>query len=170
MTFVRTLAVGLLALAIQSGCTQAGIPPYVLPQLVLLVVVRAAFSESSVQATAAVFLLGLLTDLSSAVLVGPWAGAFVTVYAGLTLLSQRLFVDSGIAAACISFIATLCAGLFFSFMSPHCDLLVWQHALQLFGQATATALVAPWVMAILSHLSGRGVGSSLRSFSPLSTA
>jgi rod shape-determining protein MreD len=53
------------------------------------------------------FFMGICLDLGSAVLVGPWAGAFVVVFLLLSSVTQRIFVDSPLTA----FMAVLCAAL-----------------------------------------------------------
>lgn len=170
MSMFRILLTGFVALLLQSGLVQLGLPEFILPQLMLLVVIGAAFSGSSVPGVVAAFLLGLLLDLSSAVLVGPWAGAFVTVYAGLALISQRLFIESGLVAAVVAFVASIAAGTFFALLSPQSDLAMWRHIAQIMGQAAVTAVLAPWVVAIVAKPAQRRAAAALRSSSSLSAA
>ena len=168
MTLLRAILYALVALACQGVLAQFGIPSSLIPQLSLLVVVCVAFSERSVQASVAAFGVGFLTDLSSALLLGPWAGAYVTVYAVLALLSPRLFIESGLVAGFVAFFATVGAGAFYSLVSPQSDLTLWQHVLQLLGQALATALCAPWALGLLSFVSQRKHAASMRNVSPAS--
>ena len=151
MKIAILILIGLGALMAQGVLVQLGLPAYATPQLLLLVVVYLSFSDISVQGSLAAFLLGVMLDLSTAILVGPWAGAFIVVYGGLVLLSQRLFIESGIVACFVSFFATIVSGAFYTLLSQQGDILVWSHAAQLFGQACATAIVAPCVISSLSH-------------------
>ena len=59
-----------------------------------MVLVYLAFYEVSTFGAALAFLLGLQLDVSSAKLLGPWAGSFVLVYGFLGPLSQRIFIDT----------------------------------------------------------------------------
>lgn len=170
MSMLRVLLTGFVALLAQGGLAQLGLPAIVLPQLMLLVVVGAAFSGSNVPGVVAAFLLGLLLDLSSAVLVGPWAGAFVTVYAGLALISQRLFIESGLVAAFVAFVAAIVAGTFFALLSPQSDLAMWRHIAQIMSQAAVTAVLAPWIVALVAKPAQRRAASTIRNSSSLSAA
>ncbi len=170
MSAPRFLIIGFVALLLQGALAQVGLPTLALPQLMLLVVIAAAFSGSSAPGVISAFLLGLLLDFSSAVLVGPWAGAFVTVYAGLALVSQRLFLESGLVAAFVAFVATIVAGVFFALLSPNSDLAALEHVVQIFGQAAVTAVLAPWVVAIVAKPGQRGLATAVRNSSSLSAA
>jgi|688.fasta_scaffold06265_6 rod shape-determining protein MreD len=170
MSTPRFLIFGFVALVLQGALSQLGLPVVVLPQLMLLVVIGAAFSGSSVPGVISAFLLGILLDLSSAVLVGPWAGAFVAVYAGLALVSQRLFLESGLVAAFVAFVAAIVAGTFFALLSPHSDLAALEHIVQIFGQAAITAALAPWLVAVVAKPGQRRMATSVRNSSSLSAA
>jgi len=168
MIFVRMVLLGSAATFLQGSLAHLGLPASLMPQLALLIAVFGAFSESSVPAVFGAFSVGLIVDLSSATILGPWSGAFVVVYLMLSLVSQRLFIDSGLVAAIVSFFAALLAGSLFAALSPSGDLLRGQHLVMLCGQAVVTALVAPWLFAALSCVIGRPDPASLRGPSPLS--
>lgn len=170
MSISRMLIVGFIALLMQSALAQLGVPGALLPQLMLLVVVGAAFSGSSVRGVVSAFILGLLLDFSSALLVGPWAGAFVTVYAGLALVSQRLFLESGIVSAVVAFIAALVASTFFALLSPQSDLASWHHIVQILAQASVTAVCAPWFIALVARVGLRRAVPALRGTTSISAA
>ena len=170
MSTPRFLIFGFVALLLQGALAQFGLPVLALPQLMLLVVIGAAFSGSSVPGVVSAFFLGILLDLSSAVLVGPWAGAFVTVYAGLALVSQRLFLESGLVAAFVAFVAAVVSGTFFALLSPNSDLAALEHVVQIFAQAAVTALFAPWVVAVVAKTGQRRMAGSVRNSSSLSAA
>ncbi len=170
MSALRVVIFGFLAIVLQSCLAHLGLPFAVMPQLALLVVVAAAFSGSSASGVFSAFLVGLLLDFSSALLVGPWAGALVTVYAGLALVSQRLFLESGIVSAVVAFASAVVASTFFALLSPQSDLSVWQHGVQILTQAAATAACAPWAVALMSRGGQRRTVSALRGPSSLSAA
>ena len=72
---IYILLIALLALFAQGAMLQVGIPAYLMPEFVTILIVYLAFNEASVATVMLVFVLGLLMDFSSAVLIGPWAGA-----------------------------------------------------------------------------------------------
>ena len=96
--FVGLSLLGIVCCALQGSLLHIGLPVSLVPQLVVVLVVSLAFSEVSVFGCVMTFVLGLLMDFSSAMLVGPWAGALVVVYGVLAVLSHRLFIESGVAA------------------------------------------------------------------------
>jgi hypothetical protein len=155
MRLVRLCVAGCVAILLQAGLAQAGLPGYLLPQLALLVVIQAAFLEHGIQGVVASFLVGLALDFSSALLVGPWAGAFVIVYAGLTILSRGLFVESPLVTVLAAFFSTVAANCFFSVLSPNSDLSVVGHLLHILSQAAVTAACAPFFLPCISYVSER---------------
>jgi rod shape-determining protein MreD len=169
MRALRTLAVGCCAFLAQSALAHLGLPPYLIPQLVLLVVIQSAFAQGNVVGVCVAFLLGLVVDVSSAVLIGPWAGAFVTVYAALTMLSRGFFVDSTFVTMIMSCVSTVVAGVFFSFVSPHSNLTSVSDVGTLFGHAITTALIAPWLLGRFASMTERR-SSAFGGVSPLSPA
>ena len=159
MRMIRLCLAGCVAILLQAALAQAGLPGYLLPQLALLVVVQAAFLEHGVQGVAASFLIGLALDFSSALLVGPWAGAFVAVYAGLTIVSRGLFVDSALVTVLAAFLSSVAAGVFFSVLSPNSDLSALGHILHIISQAAVTAACAPLFLPCIAYVSERRSGA-----------
>lgn len=144
--------VGLIAALLQGTLLYIGIPPYLLPQVVLIVVIYLGFHEVSLVGVFTVFGLGLLMDFASAVLVGPWAGAYVAVYGALALGSQRLFVESAIVMVVTGFIACLCSDLIYLGLAYEYQPSGSSYIVDSVGQAFATAILSPLLMAILSKV------------------
>ena len=144
--------VGLIAALLQGTLLYIGIPPYLLPQVVLIVVIYLGFHEVSLVGVFTVFGLGLLMDFASAVLVGPWAGAYVAVYGALAVASQRLFVESAIVMVVTGFIACLCSDLIYLGLAYEYQPSGASYIVDSLGQALATALVAPVLMALLARV------------------
>jgi cell shape-determining protein MreD len=146
------LAGGLIASLLQGMLLFIGLPAYLLPQLAVLLVVCLAFVEVSVLGAFIAFGLGLVLDFSSALLIiGPWAGAFVTVYACLALLSQRLFVESGVVAVVTSFLAVLIADTLYMILAYEYRPVSWDYPTEALGQALTTAVIAPLVLGFLTR-------------------
>lgn len=97
------------------------------------------------------FVLGLLLDMSSGVLLGPWAGSYVVVYALFAFLSQRLFVESAVVAMSVVAIATVLAEVVFLLLAFEYQSVTREDLLMLGGQAVASALVAPLVFRFLKN-------------------
>ena len=66
-------------------------PNIIVPNFILIMVICLGFNLVTPGAATLAFSLGLVFDLYSGVLLGPWAGTFVLVYVILSLLSQRLY-------------------------------------------------------------------------------
>ncbi len=147
------LLLGVLASVVQGSLLHMGMPVAVVPQLIVVLIIALAFTEVSTFGCVMAFSLGLVMDFSSAVLVGPWAGALVLVFGTLAVLSQRLFIESGIAAMVITFLAVVGANILFSLFGTEYPSMTWEYPKQILGQAMVTALVAPF---LLGKLTKRG--------------
>jgi rod shape-determining protein MreD len=153
--FLLILVLGLIGTLFQGALMRVGLPPFLVPQFLLLLVVFLAFSEVSVFGCMMAFVLGLLMDFSSAMLVGPWGGAFVAVYGFLAVLSHRLLIESTIAAMIITFVSVVGASLIFSLLGSEYSSMSWEYPTQVLGQAFVTALLGPRVLAFMTRRSRR---------------
>lgn len=149
----------LVAIALQGILGHLGVADRFIPQFLVILVVYLSFSETSAFGCVMSFAVGILLDFSSAVLVGPWAGSFVSIFCGLALLSRRLFIDSGLAAMVITFSAVVVANILFSLFGNEYPYLTWEYPQKVLGQALVTALIAPLVLSLLSRRSRRGSGA-----------
>jgi rod shape-determining protein MreD len=159
MRLVICFLVALFLLVVQGALHQVGLPAWLIPQGVLVCVVFLAFYEFSLAGVVMAFLLGLSLDMSSGVLLGPWAGSYVVVYAILAFLSQRLFVESALVAMLVVASATVIAGVLFLLLAFEYQAVTREDFLLLVGQAFASALIAPFVFRYLLR-SWRKVGVS----------
>lgn len=155
------------ALASQGVFGHLGLPSALIPQFLIIMVVALSFSEVNAFGCLMAFGIGLLLDFSSAMLIGPWAGSCVVVFAVLAMLSQRLFIDSGLAAMVITFSAVVAANVLFSLLGSEYPAVNWEYPQKVFGQALVTAVIAPLVLGFLvrrsrrSHNSFVGRGNAL---------
>jgi len=94
----------------------------IVPNLLLVIVVYLGFYRINLAGLLASFGLGLLFDIASGGLLGPWSAAFVLVYCLVVTCSQRLFPDATLAIVLIggasSMIATTLYITIFSLVSP----------------------------------------------------
>jgi rod shape-determining protein MreD len=151
------LLCGLVALFIQGALLHCGLRPYLMPQLVTLLVVYLAFHEVSTVVTFVVFGLGLLLDFSSAILVGPWAGGLVAIYGVLAVLSQRLFVESSFVVSITAFFAAIAADVLYLGLAYQYQPDGSSYPVDAIGQAFVTALIAPVVFGVLSRILRRKI-------------
>ncbi|MFO0415809.1 MAG: rod shape-determining protein MreD [Pseudomonadota bacterium] len=152
MRLILTIVLALVMLLAQGLLHHFGIPAWLVPQALVACVVFVAFHECSLLGVITAFILGLLLDMNSAVVLGPWAGAYVLVYAILVFLSQRLFIDSMVVAMTVVGLASLLAGGVFLMLAFEYQSLSLEDLYMLGGQSIASALVAPLVFAALSRI------------------
>ncbi len=133
----------IVALIFQASILGAFLPAYLMPQLMLLLVVFFGFYEATVLGVALSFAAGVILDLASGLIVGPWAAAFVLVHGGLAGLSQRLFVESTFAAITTTFLSCLGADLVYALLVFEFQAVDVFQLAQFFGQACATAVLSP---------------------------
>lgn len=110
--FFLFLFLGFIAILVQGTFLRSLFPGYLVPNLLIVLLVYLGFYESNALGAVLAFLLGLQLDLCSELLLGPWAGSFVVVFCVLTLLSQRIFVESIL----VVFLACGLASLFCSLL------------------------------------------------------
>ena len=163
-----TLFISVVALVAQGSARHLGLPEAAVPQFLVVVLVSLAFSEANVFGSVMAFVLGLLLDFSSAVLIGPWAGAFVVVFGVLALLSPRLFIESGVAAMIISGLAVIAANLLFSVLGAEYPIITWEYPQRIIGQAVVTAICAPALLGVISRRSRKKAGLFVGRGTPVS--
>jgi rod shape-determining protein MreD len=147
---------GVVAIALQGILGHLGLSDNLIPQLLVIGIVSLSFAEVNVFGCMMSFVMGLLLDFSSAILIGPWAGSFVVVYCALALLSRRLFIDSGVAAMVITFGSVVVTNVLSSLLGTEYPVLTWEYPQKVLGQALVTAVIAPFVLGILSRRARRG--------------
>jgi rod shape-determining protein MreD len=138
-----------------------GVPEWLLPQGLIVCVVYLAFFESSVTGAVLAFACGLLLDLTTATVLGPWAGAYVLAYALLSFVSPRLFVESGVVMMVVTGLTSIFAGSVYLFLAFEYQSLSQEDIAVLLGQASASAVVAPIISAILARVCGRPISRSM---------
>lgn len=141
--------IGLLLVIFQGLVQSFGVPAWLIPQGLVACVMFVAFFECSVAGAFAAFGLGLLLDLTSATLLGPWAGAFVCVYALVAFISQRLFVESALVAMVVSATCTVLAGCIYLVLAFEYQSISLEDLATLLGQAAATAAITPAIVRVL---------------------
>lgn len=139
----------------------------VLPNCILILVVFLAFRDPSAKGAILAFILGLMLDFSSGILVGPLAGSMVVVYGTLVVFSQRLFVDSTVAGMVTVFVSSIIGQvvyliMVFEFRPANTSAI----SLALI-EAGVTALFSPLILAIAKFLFLRREGRSSNRFASI---
>jgi rod shape-determining protein MreD len=150
-----TIAVALGLLIAQGLLHHVGLPAWAIPQGLVACLVFLAFYDCSVGGAVTAFVVGLLLDLTSATLLGPWAAAFIAVYSGLTFLSQRLFVESPLVAMMVTGVSTVLAGSMYLLLAFEYQSLSLEDLATLAGQAISSALVSPVIICLLVRATKR---------------
>lgn len=161
MRSLFVLVIGLALVTAQSLLHQVGVPEWLLPQGLIACVVYLAFFESSVTGALLAFSCGLLLDLTTATVLGPWAGAYVLVFALLSFVSPRLFVESTLVTMVVTAVTSVLSGAIYLFLAFEYQSLSREDVVMLLGQAVASALVAPMVVSLLNKVRGRPVSRSI---------
>lgn len=141
---IYVLLLTLLGIFLQRSVLAALLPEWLgVPNLVLVITVVFAFYESSHVGAVLAFVCGLLFDMSSGGLLGPWAGSLVLVYFLVAIFAQRLFVDSYLSVAvlffCAAVVSYLCS-MMFSFSELRFE--SW-YLRKLLTEGVMLAIVAP---------------------------
>lgn len=153
MRFIQKIALivvlALVALFLQSSILELMIPSTMVPNLCILLVMFLAFHEATVIGAFLAFMIGLLFDFSSGTLVGPAAGAFVSLFGILALMSRRVFIESVPSAVVLTAICCLGAdviymSLLYQFKPTSVE--IWK---QLLLEPLFTAAVAPPILSFL---------------------
>jgi rod shape-determining protein MreD len=159
-SFAVILVIGIAAMFLQGSVIRAFLPSSaIVPNIMIAVVAFLAFHEVSVLGVALSFFLGLLFDLSSGALLGPWAGAFVLVYAFLSSLTQRVFTDSPLTAFVAVLIGSLVAqGVYLAMMLQFrsAELAPVSSGVNILLEALFSAFCAPLCFAFLKRFGFAG--------------
>lgn len=127
---------------------------FFVPHLLLLLAILVAFLQPNIFGVVNCFILGLLADFSSVVLIGPWAAAFVVVFVIVSLFSQKLFYESGLTSFVVVFIMTIVASsiyLVLELQFKKIDSSVFQLSSALLLEAFVTACFAPLLFPVLGR-------------------
>lgn len=105
------LFVGFLTIFLQGAFLKSIFPNHLVPNLLLDLVVFLGFYEANSFGAVLTFLLGIEFDICSGTLLGPWAASFLVVYAVLSSVAQRVFVESSLAIFVAVFISSLASNV-----------------------------------------------------------
>lgn len=154
MRKIRNLLVALLyisfSLILQSVLVGMGLPLWLIPDLVVLLILFIGFYEVSFTGLFMAFFAGLIVDISGGIYVGPWAGAYVLAFGGLALIAEHVFAESKLSLYPITFTFVVLTHILF--LLPAFDPLgqISTDWFRLLGKAFVTALLAPIVFKLFN--------------------
>ena len=124
-------------------------PALIIPNFVFLIAVALSLYEVTPLGAVLVFLVGLLFDLCTGVLVGPSAGAFVFIFGILAVLSSRMFVDSWFPLMVTVFVASLVSNLVYGLLVYQFAPVISRSFSAVFVEALFSSLLAPAVIPLI---------------------
>lgn len=146
------LAIGLVGIVVES-LVAVSLPwaSMFVPNIALVLVVYLGFHDATLLGVVLTFLLGLITDLSSGYVLGRWAAGFLIVFGIISALSQRLFVESGIAVIVISGVGVLLANIVYGALSIDSLPDSGRMIVSILGEVGATAFLAPFLFRFVRY-------------------
>jgi rod shape-determining protein MreD len=106
--FVSYIVIALLLMAIQGTLRVfVSTAPYLVPNLIIALLVWLAFTHPNVRGVIIAFIIGILFDLNSGAILGPWSFALVILFYILARLSPGLFITSSYTVIFCTFLASI---------------------------------------------------------------
>ncbi len=133
----------LIAFFLQGTLLQIFLPIYLIPHFSLLLVVFLAFYEVSSRGAFLTFLCGLLVDIAAGGVIGPSAAAMLIVYGVLAVISDRIFVESGLASFTVTFASVVLYQLAYLALVTSLRPSLYDTLFVALGQGFVTGLLAP---------------------------
>ena len=142
----------LAAVFIQGSLLHYLFPDLVIPNFLLILVVFLGFYDVTPFGACMAFLVGLISDLCSGILVGPSAGAFALVFAALSALSSTIFVESSIATMVAVFGSSIFGSICYLFMVYQFSPAVGWSLAHVLLEALITCFFAPPIFRLLRSI------------------
>lgn len=149
----------LVALAILSFCLlfQASFVKVLWPlapnlNLVLLLPVLLGVHCVTPGAAIVIFILGVMNDLFSGGIIGPWAVSYLVVFVANSIVSNRIYLKSVISVMAVVFLSALLAEASHVVLLARFAPLTWESMYSLFYGAVLVALISPFFMGLFRFL------------------
>ena len=154
------LSVALFCVFLQATIFGTFLPRTMIPNLCLVVVLFLGAREVTILGATLAFMVGLLLDLSSGQLLGPWSGTFVALYGFISQGGKKLFLDSWITVGLVTFFSGIIGQIIYlfllsSFQFSLSDIFSWT----MFGTSLVTALLAPPFFLLLTSVVEKKTGN-----------
>lgn len=147
---LTVLATALFFVFLQATIFGTFFPRWMIPNLCLVIVLYLGVYQSTALGALLAFLVGILLDLSSGQLLGPWGAAFVAIFGLLSQGGKKLFIDSSLTVVAVTFVAAIVGQVIYLLLLSQFAF-SWRDffSSSMFGAAISTALIAPACFAIL---------------------
>ena len=147
--FLLIIILALVILFLQGGILKPLLPNILMPNLFLIIVMYLSFYETNVLGLIFSFVLGLLYDISTSTLLGPYAASFVTIYTRFAIFSGRIFIDTTISLIIITAISSIICDiiymiLIFTFLPDKNNI-----SFEILLGSISTAIISPIMIYIL---------------------
>ena len=147
--FLLIIILALVILFLQGGILKPLLPNILMPNLFLIIVIYLSFYETNVLGLIFSFVLGLLYDISTSTLLGPYAASFVTIYSFFAIFSGRIFIDTTISLIIITAISSIICDiiymiLIFTFLPDKNNI-----SFEILFGSISTAIISPIMIYIL---------------------
>ena len=147
--FLLIIILALVILFLQGGILKPLLPNILMPNLFLIIVIYLSFYETNVLGLIFSFVLGLLYDISTSTLLGPYAASFVTIYTRFAIFSGRIFIDTTISLIIITAISSIICDiiymiLIFTFLPDKNNI-----SFEILLGSISTAIISPIMIYIL---------------------
>jgi cell shape-determining protein MreD len=110
------LIFGLVSILIQGTIFRSLLPFGYVPNLLCALLVFLSLFEVTILGVFLAGLLGLLLDLFTSQLLGPWFGAYVFVFIILSIFAQRVYVGSILTFSIVVALSSVLSALIYLFM------------------------------------------------------
>jgi|GEM_PF-1440065 len=155
---LTAICMSVIALVIESVLLPIGLPVELVPEIVLIFVMYLSFFQTNAFGAFLAFLCGLLVDMSSGHLLGPWAGAYVLAFGLVAIISDRVFVESRTSLSVIAGVLTLLTHIAYLLISMDPFSHILDASVLLIGKAITTAFVAPLFFPLIRRMLGFSLG------------
>jgi len=145
----------LSCLLLQTTVLRFVLPDLFVPNLLVILVVYLSFYRATPFAAVLAFILGLVLDFSSGLVLGPWAASFVIVFCILAILSDRIFVESKLAALLMVFLAAIAADVLYFSLSIEFSLSYGQMLKSALASGLLTSICAWPILPFLRSIFGK---------------
>lgn len=127
-------------------------PSMVVPNFLTILVIFIGFYDVSSSGAFQAFLIGLISDLCSGILVGPSAGSYIFVYGILAALSTRIFVESALTTIVVVFVSSMASSLLYLALVYQFSPMVSRGFGEITLEAVMTSILAPLVFKMLKRM------------------
>jgi rod shape-determining protein MreD len=153
-TVILAALLSLAIIAVNVSFLSRLIPVTYLPNLFVVLVIIVTLAHNNWIGVICIFIIGLFADISSGLLVGPWAAGFLLVYVVLSALADRVFVESLFSRFVVCGLCSALASLAFFALSLQVLPSIEDSLQLMLIQTISTALFGPIFFPLIQYVIG----------------